>query len=617
MPGIFGFVCKRPMDQPTRQSLLTGMQKRLMHYDYFEAESHLGDWFGVGHAGIPLASEKQLGQSADASVVAAFSGVIYGWKSDSPSSSTPKAQHLTALYRKDASRLPEKIDGSFNVAIFDNTSKELLICNDRFGHRQLYYFEDDSVFLFATEAKAFLAYDAFDRTVDLECAADMFNYGYPLGEKTLFAKAKILLGGHTLKVGNGRTALSTYWDYQYQEGNDRSLDEMVEEVDAIFRPLIKKRIGNAENIVIPLSGGLDSRFILAHTIMAGHNPWAITHGRSGCHDHKIAKDVVKTLNHDRYGFIEMNPYWLAEHAERFVYFSEGMNNTGPAVLMGVSTQYNLPPKSTAFLNGIFGGPTNFGSPYYKAADITETISHEEKLKNLRRSLWGDFVGDEHYALFTPEMGKRFAASYMPNIEADFQRSLKVSPLYCNQKDNFFIRNRIGRHMNLIDCNRFLWHDHFALADDLLVDFYLKIPAATKLSKSVMSAYFRSKLPDLARVTYQSTGVDLYHKPSPWKQKLRARINRYGYLAERLTQGHFKYYNPKNYSHFSQWYRADKRVRQFYEGVLLDQTTVQRGYFNRPTIEKFLNRMRKGGDSFFQLSDLVAFELFHRMFIDKK
>ncbi len=617
MPGIFGFVCKRPMESGQRQALLAAMQQRLMHYDFYEAETHIGDWFAVGHAGIPLAGEKQLGHSPDASVVAAYSGFIYGWHADAPSGNIPKAQHLITLYSQDAARLSEKIDGSFNVAIFDNRTKQAMLCNDRFGHRQLYYFEDDSLFMFATELKAFLAYDSFDREVDLECAADMFNYGYPLGDKTLFTHGKILLGGHVIRIANGKTTFSQYWDYTYQEGVEKSLDEMVEEVDAIFRPLIRKRIGNAENIVIPLSGGLDSRFILAHTIMAGHNPWAITHGRSGCHDHRIAMDVVKVLHHNRYRFVEMDPYWLAEHAERFVYFSEGMNNTGPATLIGVSTQYNLPPKSTAFLNGIFGGPTNFGSPYYKAVDITENISHEEKLKNLRRSLWGDFVGEEHYALFTPEMGKSFAASYMPNIEEDFKRSLNVSPLYCNQKDNFFIRNRIGRHMNLIDCNRFMWHDHFALADDRLVDFYLKIPAATKLSKSVMSAYFRSKLPDLARVTYQSTGVDLFSKPKPWKQKLRAKVNRYGYLLERLTQGHFKYYNPKNYSHFSQWYRADTRVREFYEGVLLDQRTVQRGYFNRPTIEKFLERQRKGGNSFFQLSDLVAFELFHRMFIDKK
>lgn len=617
MPGIFGFVCKRPMETGQRQALLLAMQQRLLHYDFYETESHVGDWFAVGHVGIPLAGEKRLSHSPDTSIVAAYSGFIYGWHADAPSGEIAKAQHLTSLYQQDAARLPEKIDGSFNVAIFDNRTKRAMLVNDRFGHRQLYYFEDDALFMFATELKAFLAYDGFGREVDLECAADMFNYGYPLGDKTLFKHGKILLGGHAIQLADGTTTFSQYWDYHYQEGVERTLDEMVEEVDAIFRPLIKKRIGNAENIVIPLSGGLDSRFILAHTIMAGHNPWAITHGRAGCHDHKIAIDVVKTLHHDRYRFVEMQPYWLAEHAERFVYFSEGMNNTGPATLIGVSTQYNLPPQTTAFLNGIFGGPTNFGSPYYKAADITEKISHDEKLKNLRRSLWGDFVGDEHYALFTPDMGKRFASSYMKNVEEDFQRSLNVSPLYCNQKDNFFIRNRIGRHMNLIDCNRFLWHDHFALADDRLVDFYLKIPAATKLSKSVMSAYFRTKLPDLARVTYQSTGVDLFSTPKPWKQKLRARINKYGYYLERLTQGQFKYYNPKNYSHFSQWYRADRRVREFYEGVLLDQRTIQRGYFNRPTVEKFLERQRKGGNSFFQLSDLVAFELFHRLFLDKK
>jgi len=73
---------------------------------------------------------------------------------------------------------------------------------------------------------------------------------------------------------------------------------------------------------------------------------------------------------------------------------------------------------------------------------------------------------------------------------------------------------------------------------------------------------------------------------------------------------------RNYAHFSQWYRADTRVRNYFEEILLDEKTFRRGYYHREGIQKMLDRQRKGGNAFFTIADLLAFELFNRLFIDR-
>ena len=90
-----------------------------------------------------------------------------------------------------------------------------------------------------------------------------------------------------------------------------------------------------------------------------------------------------------------------------------------------------------------------------------------------------------------------------------------------------------------------------------------------------------------------------------------------YYAQRLSKGKLRFYDMRNYAHFSQWYRSDKRIYSYYEDILLDKKTIDRGYYDRDNLEKLLIRQRHGGNSFFELSNFLAFELFHRLFIDNK
>jgi len=148
-----------------------------------------------------------------------------------------------------------------------------------------------------------------------------------------------------------------------------------------------------------------------------------------------------------------------------------------------------------------------------------------------------------------------------------------------------------------------------------VDFYIKLPAALKLKRRFMMEYIKAKFPDLARIPYQATGVDLYSTPSPTRAALEAKLNRFKFYLERLSLGQLRFYNPRQYAHYNQWYRANRRIRDFYEQTLLDKQTLDRGYFKPETVENHLRRQRRGGDSFYELTYMLSFEIFLRRFLD--
>ena len=618
MPGIFGVIRKRQSSVEENGRLIEGMLKRLSHTDSYKSQIYAEDWFALGHIGIPFAGEKRIVIDDQRQFAAGFSGFIYGWRnveSNLINNVQDKPLQLINIYINHPNDIPNKIDGSFNAAIFDRKSREATIFNDRFGHRQLYYYEDSEIFLFSTEYKAFLAYDAFSRKLDHNGIADYFNFGYLLGDKTFFSGVKIMRGGHSISFKDGKISLKQYWDYRFPEESNQPIQELIEEVDSIYPSIVKKQTAGAKNVIIPLSGGLDSRFILGHTVRAGIEPHVFTHGRKGCLDSKIAREVADKLGVKNFGFIEINPDWLATFCERYVYLSEGMINSNPAIYLGIGENYGLPPESTAFLNGIFGGLTNFGESYFKLRDIADNLSLEEKLKRTRLSILGESRDDSYYTRFRPEWAKIFKEHFLPSVENEFSRYLGVSKWYCHQLEAFLIGNRLFRLMNQIDGNRYLWHDHFALADDKLAEFYLKLPNALKPSRKFMAEYFKAKFPDLARARYQATAVDLYSKPSQFKKKFHNFVGDWMHYAERASMGRLKLYDSRRYLHQNQWYRASKNVSNYFETILLDPKTASRGYFNMDEVRSMLDKQRKGVMYFQELANLISFELFHRLFVD--
>ncbi len=616
MPGIFGVFSKKGPQLEENRRLIDAMAQRLSHNPLYVCETHADEYFALGNIGLPVAGEERFAVTGD--TAAAFSGYIYGFK-DLPgelaTKTTQKTTRLVELQKQFRLETPKKIDGCFDAVVFSRREGEGVVFNDRLGHRQLYVYEDDERFLFSCEVKALLAYPGLRREVDLDGAARYFNFGYVLGDKTFIRGVRLLRGAQTIRLRRPEITTHQYWEFCFGEESQATTSELIEEADEIYRGVLDRILSYGGQTLVPLSGGLDSRFIVGQLVRAGVEPHCFSHGRRGCDDHRIGQQVATTLGIKNYHLIETQPDWLIDKAEEFNHLADGMGGVHHGLLLAIGEHYGLPPQSTSLLNGIFGGPGNFGSGYFRAGDLSRKFTHEEKLRNLRRALFGDVVDEGFLGMFSGEFRQRMKNSYEPVLDEEFRRFLTVSDDFAHQKDAFFIRNRLVRFMNQADSNRYLWHDHFVLYDDRLIDFYLRLPARLKLGRTFFYEYFKERFPELAAIAYQYTGASLYRKPSALMTRIRRSMKAFGYKLERMSHGRYNFYDSRNYHHFDQWFRTNTRVRSYFEDLLLSRKALDRGYYDRAGIEKMLRWQRRGGKGFYLLSWLASFELFHRVHID--
>ncbi len=621
MPGLFGFIRKKGGEKQAGEKLLAGMQSKLTHNPAYRSETYSSDWFGLGVIDIPTPGQSFLKHHPESRITAASGGYIYDWQNlpgDTVLAASDNPGRLAELYRRLGEGVIGKPNGSHNTAIFDETKKEALIFNDRLGHRHLFYYEDDEIFLFAGEYKAFLAYDKFMPQLEDAAVADYFNYFFTLGDKTLLKGVRRLRWAHKITFRDGRVSLGPYWEFHFEPDSSHTIPELIEEGQALWQDNLRLQLAHADRILIPLSGGMDSRMVLGEASLMGKEIFTFSHGIKGCLDETIGRRVAAAAGVKNHSLIEFDPNWLVDDVEKLIWLAGPLAPTVPGLLLGVCRNYGLPPETTALLNGL-AGRTAFVYSYFNKLDITADLDMAEKLQRLKRPLFGQFVNDVYYESFRPEWRLNFGKRYFPAIEEELTRHLKASPLFCHQRDLFMLENRFRGHFDDVDLNRYFYHDHMACEDERTLDFYLKVPTTIKVypDRALLREGLKIKFPHLAAIPTQAGSASLFEAADPRKKRRREQMRRLKLLLERLSGGHLRLYNMDNYIHYSQWYRKHRRIRKYFEETLLDKRTCDRGYFNRARVEDLLKSQKRGVYVYNDLALLLAFEIFNRLYIDRR
>ncbi len=127
--------------------------------------------------------------------------------------------------------------------------------------------------------------------------------GYVTGPDTLFPDVKQLQAGEALIVSDNNTELSVsvkrYYRFIHQNTLEDSEEELLSKLDEVllnvFQRLIKRADGRT--LVVPLSGGYDSRLIVLMLKRLGYdNVITFSYGRPGNKESEISKKVAETLN---------------------------------------------------------------------------------------------------------------------------------------------------------------------------------------------------------------------------------------------------------------------------------------------------------------------------------
>ncbi|MFZ5591392.1 MAG: asparagine synthase (glutamine-hydrolyzing) [Bacillota bacterium] len=170
---------------------------------------------------------------------------------------------LLCSYIEWGARCLEKLNGIYAFAVWDDQRQMLFLARDRLGVKPLFYTQQGSSFLFASELKGLLAHPLVSPVVDREGMAEVLALG---PSRTpghgVFRGIYELLPGCFLQVTpEGRKAVR-YWQLISRPHTD-SLEQTVENVRQLLEDSIKRQLVSDVPVGTLLSGGLDSSIITA------------------------------------------------------------------------------------------------------------------------------------------------------------------------------------------------------------------------------------------------------------------------------------------------------------------------------------------------------------------
>ncbi len=165
------------------------------------------------------------------------------------------------LYEERQARVVESIDGMFAFGLWDAGRRRLLLARDRMGKKPVYYCVVAGRLLFASEIKALLGHPDVARRLDLVALNEYLTFSNVPEPRTMFEGIRKLPAGHTLVCDeHGRLTIERYWSPL--DGNTwtppANRGEAVEQVSALVKAAVKKRMMADVPVGAFLSGGVDS-----------------------------------------------------------------------------------------------------------------------------------------------------------------------------------------------------------------------------------------------------------------------------------------------------------------------------------------------------------------------
>jgi asparagine synthase (glutamine-hydrolysing) len=274
MCGIAGGLAFRA-GLPLSRAELEQMITRVRHRGPDGFGYHVAAPVGLAHARlsiIDLTTGDQPICNEDRSVWVVFNGEIFNYvelrrelRSLGHRFATQSdTETIVHAYEEFGDDFVQHLNGQFAIALWDSHRQRLLLARDRTGIRPLFWCEDASRLLFASEIKSLRPVLSHALQLDPRGLGQVFTFWSTAGEQTVFDGIRSLPAGCMLVAENGKRTLRRYWDWRVPSTLATvSIDEAAEELRARLIDAVRLQLRADVPVGAYLSGGLDSSGIVA------------------------------------------------------------------------------------------------------------------------------------------------------------------------------------------------------------------------------------------------------------------------------------------------------------------------------------------------------------------
>lgn len=612
-------------EKPVSSGLLKRMADTIAHRGPDDEGYYLSGPVGLGFRRlsiIDLATGHQPLSNEDGTVWIVFNGEIYNFEELRADllarghlfRTRTDTEVIVHLYEEYGPACVERLRGMFGFAIWDERQQTMMLARDRVGIKPVYYAVGKDCLVFGSEMKAILADPEISAQVRPEIVDRFLTFYYVPGEDTLFRDIFKLRPGSYMTVRQGNVEIHQYWDLDFHPIGKSMADAEKELIDILDESVRLHMISDVP-VGVLLSGGVDSTAMVSFTSgRTDHRLGSFTLGFGGTEvpDERpyarLAAERYGTNHHE----MTISAGDFRDFLPQYAWFMEEPVCEAPAIALYYITR--LARESVKVLISGEGGDEAFaGYQTYRGVLWVERL--KKALGPLRgpvgaaASAANRTLKSPRIAKYAPLLAQPFESYYYSRSsgpQSFFNQNLNAlySGDFAHMSDKDFATRPMQRIMassrgfGLV--NRMLYVDtKTSLPDDLLL----------KADKMTMANSIELRVPFLDHKLLE------FAASLPENYKVRGLTTKYiakRALASRIPEPIRKRRKAGFPVPFGAWLRTD--LKGFVHDVLLDRTTIERGYFNRSCVEGILSANAESGAYAKEVLSLLTLELWHRAFL---
>jgi len=292
-----------------------------------------------------------------------------------------------------------ELNGEYAMVI--ETPETIITIVDRVRSIPLFYAETDRQTIISDDANHIR--EAIPTELNELNAAEFLLTGFVTGSDTLFNDIRQLQAGEYLIYDKKRSLLRTDRYHRFLHGNyfPDSEDILLEKLDQVFlnvfRRLVATTVEQGKRIVVPLSGGLDSRIIVAMLKRLGvEDVICFTYGKKGNKEADISRQVAEALGYE-WHFVEYTKekWYDCYHSKDMKDYQKYAGNLVSLphlqdfLALKIMKEEGILPENAVFVPG-HSGDMLAGSHIPLDYDQTQTYNFEKFLEdslNKHYNLW--------------------------------------------------------------------------------------------------------------------------------------------------------------------------------------------------------------------------------------
>jgi asparagine synthetase B (glutamine-hydrolysing) len=469
-----------------------------------------------------------------------------------------QAEYVLENYIQDSSNFIYELNGQFNIVVCNKKMSSFVYYTDIFSFRKHYYsLEEDQLLL--SSNLIFLKENIKKRTLNIDHIKKNISLPRFIDKSETFIK-EIKQVSSCMKIFDNSVL-------NYSIERVREKFEKKETNPALFLNKIKRKISkihNNENLLLLLSGGLDSRFLLEIFKDLNISLQTSTYGTEISDEVSISSLVAK-CNEVKHFICNLDAKDFILDAKKYINDTQGL-------------------------------------------DIFVQSSVYKFYAYLKNKVKENSVIDTGFALDV-----FLGGSYVNDIKK-FQNDIKISDLEISNLSDYSTENRVFSSLAIRQsAHREFYEDRYSMFDYEIYFLMKNLPENLIKDNKFYYSLCELQIKNSFHIPLQSTMFDLTLAPKEWKNTEAIQLEKEKYVLDYFNKNNLAIYHNRYYSDFDMWIRADNDWKLLIEKMFLENKSyLAKHFLDQSIIENTIIQHMKGKKSHLRnIVKWVSLELFFK------